>query len=223
MIRSRFVKGRAVVALAASLALTACAGLQPTADFSALNRERPASILVLPPVNKTTQLEASGQALAILPVTLAEKGYYVFPVNAVKSVLESEGLAVPDRAAQVPPKRWAELFGADAVLFTEIADWNARYAVLATVVTVTLNYKLVSAKTGETLWQASKTVSRNPSQDHVSANPLATLIGMAVSAAITKGLPPYLQLARQVNTQAFMDVGTGLPVGKYFLEAHKEK
>ncbi|ELU03472.1 hypothetical protein CAPTEDRAFT_214153, partial [Capitella teleta] len=60
----------------------------------------------------------------VAPVPLAEKGYYVFPVNTVKTVLEGED-----------PVRLGNMFGADAILYVTINEWDAQYVVLSTTVT----------------------------------------------------------------------------------------
>lgn len=55
---------------------------------------------------------------------LAE-GFYVFPVNTTKTVLEQEGFYEGEQIHQQPPEALARMFGADAVLYVTIKRWDA--------------------------------------------------------------------------------------------------
>ncbi|WP_411028759.1 GNA1162 family protein, partial [Salmonella sp. s59944] len=74
-----------IVCLSA-LSLIGCANIQKK-DMSAFNAAAPRSILVVPVVNKTLDVDAPVYVLTTLPIPLANKGYYVFPVNTTKYIL----------------------------------------------------------------------------------------------------------------------------------------
>jgi hypothetical protein len=97
-------------------------------DWSAFKAAAPRSILVVPTINKSLDVDAPNYVIAALPVPIAERGYYVFPVNTVKYVLEQEGFYEGDRIHQQPPAALAKLFGSDAVLYVTIKQWDAKYA-----------------------------------------------------------------------------------------------
>lgn len=202
------------------LLLLACAALAGCATGASVNDQpsklevaAPRSILIVPVENQSLNVDAPNYLLSTLTIPLAEKGYYVFPVNTVKVVLEQEGLYEPERVRQVTPTQLANMFGADAVLYAKISRWDAQYAVLATTVTVALDYRLVS-KTGEELWTAHKQVRYQP-QNQNSGNPLADLIVAAVAAAVTRAAPNYMPLARQANNAVFLSDNTAWPQGPY--------
>lgn len=202
------------------LLLLACAALAGCATGASVNDQpsklevaAPRSILIVPVENQSLNVDAPNYLLSTLTIPLAEKGYYVFPVNTVKVVLEQEGLYEPERVRQVTPTQLANMFGADAVLYAKISRWDAQYAVLATTVTVALDYRLVS-KTGEELWTAHKQVRYQP-QNQNSGNPLADLIVAAVAAAVTRAAPNYMPLARQANNAVFLSDNTAWPPGPY--------
>jgi hypothetical protein len=197
--------------------LAACATQKVPQDQSAFVRAAPRSILIVPIENKSLEIDAANYMLSTLTVPLAEKGYYVFPVNTVKVVLERDGLYEPEKVRQVDPQKLASYFGADAILYVGINRWDAQYAVLATSVTVDLTYRLVS-KSGEELWRARKTMQYTP-QTSNAGHPLATLVAAAVQAAITKALPDYMPLARQANTAVFETDVTAWPQGPYAVKA----
>ena len=71
--------------------LTGCVAQEVKRDQSAYIAAAPRSILVVPIVNKSLEVDASNYMLTTLPTALGEKGYYVFPVHTTKFVLEHEG------------------------------------------------------------------------------------------------------------------------------------
>ena len=182
-------------------------------DMSAFQAAAPRSILVVPTINKSLDVDAPNYVLSTLPVPLAEKGYYVFPVNTTKYVLEQEGMYEADRIHTQPTESLAKLFGADAVLYVTINRWDATYAFIATTVTVDFDYRMVS-KEGTEIWKEHKTMNYTP-QNNSSGSPLADLIGALVSAAITRAAPNYMPLTQQANQQVFVLGQNALPDGPY--------
>lgn len=199
--------------LIACLLCAACAAPTAHKDMSAFQAASPRSILVVPVVNKSLDVDAPNYVLTTMSIPIAEKGYYVFPVNTVKTVLEQEGFYEPERIQQESPASLCKFFGADAVLFVTINRWDAQYAVLATVVTVNLSYRMFD-RSGVEIWSAQKQISYSP-QNQSSGNAIADLIAMAVSAALTKAAPNYMPLARQANQMVFVTEGTALPDGPH--------
>ncbi|WP_422463874.1 MULTISPECIES: DUF799 domain-containing protein [unclassified Endozoicomonas] len=195
--------------------LAGCAVQAPKVDFSAFQQANPSSLLVVPVVNESVDVDAPNYFLSTISVPLAEKGYYVFPVNTVKTVLEGEGLYDADLVHSADPVQLGNMFGADAILYVTINKWDAQYIVLSTTVTVSFTYRIVSGKTGEELWTANKTMQYTPQQNNSSGNPLADLVVMAVSAAITRAAPNYLPLTQQANYQVLYLDPTKLPNGPY--------
>jgi hypothetical protein len=203
---------RTLVFLSALL-LAGCAAQKPKTDLSAFEAAKPRSILVVPAVNKSLDVDAPNYLLTTLTVPLAEKGYYVFPVHTAKTVLEQEGFFDGDQVQKQPPETLAKLFGADAVLFVTINRWDAQYAVLQTTVTVDFDYRLVY-KDGTEIWKANKKMQYTPQQQN-SGNALANLIASAVTAALTRAKPNYLPLARMANVQVLAMDPTAIPNGPY--------
>ena len=137
------------------LILTGCVAAPAKYDMTAFHAAAPRSILVVPIINTSLDVDAPNYVLSTLPVPLAEKGYYVFPVNTTKYVLEQEGLYEANRIQMQPTESLAKLFGADTVLYVQINRWDARYAIIATTVTVDFDYRLVN-KDGTELWKEHK-------------------------------------------------------------------
>jgi len=196
-----------------AVALTGCVATPKKSDLGAFNAAAPRSILVVPAVNKTIDVDAPSYLLSTLTVPLAEKGFYVFPVNTAKTVLEQEGLYEGEQIHRQPPEALAKLFGADAVLYVTINRWDAQYVIITTTVTVDFDYRIVF-KDGTELWRANQRMQYSP-QNSSGGHPIAMLVAAAVNAAIARAAPNYLPLAQQANQQVFVVGPTAIPNGPY--------
>lgn len=212
---------RLIVALALLAGLSACA-VPPPKNYGPFAAANPYSILVVPPINRSADALAGEYLSTTIARPLANRGYYVFPINLVRRVLEEDGLPDPEMVHAADPTHLGQLFGADTVLYVTIEKWTAQYIVLDTVVQVDVSYKLKETATGETIWEHRQLAQYN-------ANPggggggLAGLIVNAVSAAITKAKPNYIGMARQANGTAFGTPDQGLPPGPHFLNRGAER
>lgn len=195
-------------------------GCATTKDYTAFHSANPRSILVIPVINESVDVTAADYFLSSLPVPLAERGYYVFPVNLVKRVLEDDGLSDAGMVHAADVSRLGNLFGADSVLYVVIKKWQAKYMIFSTQVNVVFDYLLKDVKTGTTLWQEHKEMVYVPQQ--AQAGGLIGLIANAVAAAATKASPNYMPLARQANAEVFKWPGPGLPAGPYLPEYKKD-
>ena len=201
-----------VTTLVAAL-LTGCAGNVVKKDLSAFEAAKPRSILVVPAANKSVDVDAPAYLLTTLTVPLAEKGFYVFPVHTAKTVLEQEGFYEGEQIHQQQPAHLAQMFGADAVLYVTINQWDAKYMLISTTVTVDFDYRLVS-KDGTELWRANKRMQYSP-QNQNTGHPLANLVAAAITAAIERAKPNYMPLAQMANNDVFILGPTAIPNGPY--------
>jgi hypothetical protein len=201
-------------ALAVATSLTGCVTPPPAKDYTVLNAAKPRSILVVPVVNNSTQVDAADNFLATLAPPLGERGYYVFPVNLVQHVMDNSGLGDASLVASANPTRVASLFGADTVLYATVEKWSTEYILFSSSTTVQIHYSLKSGKNGATLWDRDITTVYQP-QGASGGNPLAALIADAIVAAIVRAHPNYIPLANQANVQAFDTTNEGLPYGPY--------
>lgn len=200
--------------------LTGCVTPPEKMDMSAFHAAAPRSILVVPTINKSLDVDAPNYVLAALPVPIAEKGYYVFPVNTTKYVLEQEGYYEGEQIHQQPTSSLAKLFGADAVLYVSINRWDAQYALITTTVTVEFDYRLVS-KDGADIWKENKRMQYQP-QNNSSGSPIAMLLVAAINAAITRAAPNYMPLTQQANQEVFILGPNAIPDGPYLEATSKQ-
>lgn len=197
-----------------AIAAAGCATTAKHTDYTAFKAADPHSILIVPVVNHTVNVNAPDYFLSTVTIPLAEKGYYVFPVNLVKRALEDDGLSDADMVHNASAAKLCDLFGADSVLYVSIERWDARWALLSTSITVGLTYTIKDCKTEQEIWQRKEKMVYVP-QGSSSGNLLGDLIADVVTAAIAKAAPNYMPLANQANANAFQPVGTGIPAGPY--------
>ena len=195
------------------LILGGCASGPAKKDLSAFLAASPRSLLVVPVVNRSLDVDAANYLLSTLSIPLAEKGFYVFPVNTTKVVLEQEGYYEGDQIHKQPTAMLAGLFGADAVVYVTINRWDAQYALITTIVTVEFDYRIV-LKDGSEVWRATQRMQYSP-QNNNTGNAIANLVIAAVNAAVTRAAPNYLPLAHQANQQVFILGPTAIPNGPY--------
>ncbi len=161
-----------------ALLLTGCA--KPVGyDYTAFKQSRPKSILVLPPLNQSTDVKASYSMLSQVTYPLAEAGYYVLPVAVVDETFRQNGLTTPADIHSVSPAKLQQIFGADAVLYLNVKEYGTQYMVIASDTRVTADAKLVDLRTGAVLWAGTATASSNEGQASG-----AGVIGILVQAVV---------------------------------------
>lgn len=204
---------RMTSALAVALILAGCATTPDEPyNYSAFRAEAPRSILVVPPTNKSVEVDASAFYLSTISRPVGERGYYVFPVHIVKRLLEDEGLSDANLVHESDPRILADMFGADAVLYVSIERWDAQYTVINTTVTVALDYVLRSGETGDDLWRESSVRQISTSS---GGGDIGSLIVDVVVAAVEKSAPHYVSVAQQTNAAATSMEHHGVPAGPY--------
>jgi hypothetical protein len=187
--------------------LGSCAA--PPYDYRAYLAHMPRSILVLPPVNDSMEVHASNAFLAT--VTLAERGYYVFPVAVVDAWLRQNGRPTPADMHAVEPGRLREVFGADAALYIHIKDWGTSYQVLTSRSRVVTECRLVDLRTGTTLWTGNgAAVSSSGDAGGGIVGALASAVVSQVASSISDPCP---ELACQANENLFGHDRVGLLLG----------
>lgn len=173
--------------------------------------ESPSTILVVPASNLSTAADAPYLYSTTIAEPLAESGYYVLSVPASDAIFNMEGVTEGGQLEGFDVALAKQHFGADAVLFVTINEWDTNYYVTGGDVTVGAEFKLVSAESRELLWKYSDTVVIDTSGN--SGSLLVDIISTALSTALTD----YVPIARTVNYR----VMTTIPAGKYH-ELHKK-
>lgn len=180
--------------------------------YKGMYAEKPLSILLMPPINKSTAVDAKEYFHSTLCVPLANAGYYVIPPFLSMEILKRESAYDAELFLEAPLKKFGEVFGADVALFTIIHKWDKTYG----MVYVDVEYIIKSVKTNEILFARRGQINYNTTvQSNISGGGLAgALISMAVSVAATAAntaATKYVDVARIANAYTLKD----LPVGAY--------
>jgi hypothetical protein len=200
-----------------ALALAGCTTVKPY-DYTNFRAHPPRSILVLPPLNESTEVEGTYGYLSTVTQPIAERGYYVYPVEVIDQFLKQNGMPTAGEMHQVPLKKVTDIIGADAVLFLTLNQYGSKYVVLNSVTTVQVQAKLVDTRSGIVLWEGT---GRAQQSGNGSGSLLANLIAAAITQAINSKTDRAHQVSRIANAQLFYAKDVGLPYGPYSPEYGK--
>lgn len=159
--------------------LTGCATTDNSIDYTAFRESKPASILVLPPLNSSVEAGASQAVLAQATLPLAESGYYVLPVAVVDETFKQNGMFTPDDIHALSAAKLYETFGADAALYIDVKRYGSSYAVVSSSVVVEVEASLVDLRSGAVLWNGKRAVAETSGSG-------GGLIGMLVQAVVSQ-------------------------------------
>lgn len=160
------------------LVLAGCAAPQRNVDYAAFRESKPASILVLPPLNTSVEPAASAAVLAQATFPLAESGYYVVPVAVMEETFRQNGVVSADDIHGLPASRLRDIFGADAALYMTVKQYGSSYQVLVSTTTVEIDASLIDLRSGAKLWEGSEKLV------HSNNNSSGGIIGMLVQAVV---------------------------------------
>lgn len=169
--------------------------------YKQVYEEKPVVILAMPPINKSTKVDAKELFYSSLAVPLTQKGYYVMPPLLTMEILKEESAYDAELFLDSSMKQVGQVFGADAVLFTIIHDWSK--VTIAAQIIVNIEYILKSTKTDEILFNRKGNITLNVSNS-------GGLIGLAASMIATS-LKKEIIVGRSCNIYTLSD----MPAGKY--------
>lgn len=162
--------------------ISGCVSAPPGHDYFAFRVANPHSILVLPPINKSTEVIAPYSVMSQMVAPIAESGFYVFPVALVDQTFKNNGMTVATDIHAVPVQKLREIFAADAALYLTIEEYGTSYVLISSDTIVSVSATLVDLKTGTVLWQ---NVARASSAE-TRGNSGGGLVGMLVEAAVNQ-------------------------------------
>lgn len=209
------IKKRLISTLALGIGIFLFTGCGPAliskgAEFPKMYDQQPHSLLILPPMNESTDTEAKDYYMTTVEEPFAMMGYYTFPIEMVSDIMKQEGVYDTELLYNMPLDKFYEYFGADAVLFTTIKKWDVSYMVIASTLTVTVESKIVSTKTSEELWKYTGSIVVDLSGGDGGGG-LAGLVVKVVAAAINTAAADYVKYAHVANQRVI----ASLPVGPY--------
>lgn len=175
-------------------------------QYAAMYNDMPITLLVMPPINNTSNVEAKDLLYTSISRPLAEAGYYVISPLLAMDVLKAESAYDAEMFIDKPLTMFRDYFGADAVVFSQIDDWTKRGFGIDTKI----RYIIKSATSGEVLFDRSCDLYLDLQQNSGNNSALGLLIDLAASAIAT-ATTDHIVAARKANYYIFRDI----PRGKY--------
>ena len=170
--------------------------------------DKPTTILVMPPINKTVNVEAKEYFYTSMMVPLCEKGYYVISPFLAMDLLKSESAYDSELYLEGSLTPFKNVFGADVALFTVINKWSK--SAIGSTITVEIEYILKSTSSNEILFNRKGTLVVDTSiNSGGNAGLLGALVDMAASA-INTALTDKVIAARRCNNFVLHDLPDGV-------------
>ena len=197
-----------IVIFACSVLLVGCSPLLTKGEqYAKLYEHKPITLLVMPPINNTTNVEAKELLYTSISKPLIEAGYYVISPYLAMDVLKNESAYDSELFINGSLLPFQHYFGADAVVFSVIDSWTKQGFGIRTKI----RYIIKSSHTGDVLFEKSCDLYLNLSSNSAgSTSPFAALANLVVSAVNT-AVTDHIVAARKANYFIFSDI----PKGKY--------
>ena len=141
-----------IIMAVTALLMTSCAQQITRGDqYAKMYEEKPMAIVVMPPINQTTHVEAKDYFYTTLYTPLCEKGYYVYSPMLTMDMFQTESAYDAEQFIEADLSQFRNILGADAAIFTIIKSWKRNN--LGGTLTAGVEYIMRSTKTGETLYK----------------------------------------------------------------------
>lgn len=195
-----------------AVSLVGCATPPAPYDYTAYKQAKPASMLVLPPLNESPEVIAPYGVLSQVTMPLSEAGYYVIPVGLMDETFKQNGIANPAETHEVPAEKLREIFGADAVVLINIKRYGTSYAVITSETTVAVEARIVDLRTQQLLWQGGAQASSKEGEGG-SGGLVELLIKAVVQQIIGTATDASYKYAGQASARLLMPRTNGLLFG----------
>lgn len=184
-------------------------------QYPKLYEEHPVTLVVMPPINNTTNVEAKDLLYTSISLPLIEAGYYVVSPHLAMELLKAESAYDAELFIDQDAAVFGRVFGADAVVFSVIDKWSK----VGFGIETNIHYIVKSTTTNEILFERQcdlfLDLQRKSSN---SSGLLSGLIDLAASAIVT-ATTDHIVAARKCNQYIFND----LPRGKYSPQYQQDK
>lgn len=198
--------------------LTSCTTTAPVAKslaYKGMYGKKPLTILVMPPINRSTNVEAKEYFHSTINIPIVDAGYYVIPPLLSMEILKKESAYDAEMFFNSPLQKFGEVFGADLAVFTIIHRWDK--SGIAAKVHVKVEYIIKDIKTSEIVYTRTGDITYDTSVSMGGGGAFGALASLAASA-INTAATKYVDVARTCNAYTFDD----LPAGKYSPKYNKD-
>ena len=183
-------------------------------QYAKMYEEKPITLLVMPPINNSANVEAKDLLYTSISRPLVEAGYYVISPLLAMDVLKAESAYDAEMFIDSSLSTFQNYFGVDAVVFSVIDTWTKKGLGIETKI----RYVIKSAHTNETLFDRSCDLYLDLSVNSGSNGLLGALVDLAASA-INTAATDHIIAARKANYYILRDI----PRGKYSPDYMQDK
>lgn len=174
-------------------------------QYAKMYEEKPITLLVMPPINNSTNVEAKDLLYTSISRPLIEAGYYVFSPLLAMDILKAESAYDAELFFESSLEAFNSYFGADAVVFSVIDKWAKKGLGIETKI----RYVIKSAYTNEILFDRSCDLYLDLSVNSTSSyGLLGALVDLAASA-INTAVTDHIVAARKANYFILGDIPRG--------------
>ena len=182
-------------------------------QYAKMYEEKPVTLLVMPPINNSANVEAKDLLYTSISRPLVEAGYYVISPLLAMDVLKAESAYDSEMFFDAPLSVFNNYFGADAVVFSVIDTWAKKGLGIETKI----RYVIKSAYTNEILFDRSCDLYLDLSVDSGADGLLGALVDLAASA-INTAATDHITAARKANYFILRDIPRGKYSPEYMLD-----
>lgn len=175
-------------------------------QYAKMYEEKPVTLLVMPPINNSANVEAKELLYTSISRPLVEAGYYVISPLLAMDVLKAESAYDSEIFFDAPLTTFQNYFGADAVVFSVIDTWTKKGLGIQTKI----RYVIKSAYTNEILFDRSCDLYLDLSVNSGSGGAIGALANLTASI-INTAATDHIIAARKANYFILRDI----PRGKY--------
>lgn len=174
--------------------------------YAPLYNEAPVTLLVMPPINNTANVEAKDLLYTSISRPLVEAGYYVLSPILTMDILKAESAYDAELFFEAPVGQFGAVFGADAVIFSVIDKWAKQ----GVGISAKIRYVMRSTCTNEVLFDRSCDLFLDTRINSGGGGLLGLALDVALTAVNT-ALTDHIEAARKANNFIFSDI----PFGKF--------
>ena len=203
-----------IIIICLSVFITSCTSYTRGIQYPKFYEEKPVSIMVMPPINNTTNVEAKELLYTSISYPLIEAGYYVVSPHLSMEILKAESAYDAEVFINNDISVFRQVFGADAVIFSVIDMWEKKGLGIETKI----KYIVKSTKTNNILFERTCDLYLNLQQNSGSNSVYSQVADLAVSI-ITTMVTDHIVAARKCNNYIFSDI----PRGKYSPDYMRDK
>ena len=182
-------------------------------QYSKMYEEKPVTLLVMPPINNSTNVEAKDLLYTSISRPLVEAGYYVISPLLAMDIFKAESGYDAEMFFDAPLNVFNNYFGADAVVFSVIDSWTKNGMGIQT----NIRYVIKSAYTNEILFDRSCDLYLDLSVNSGTGGLLGALVDLTASL-ITTAATDHIVAARKANYFIMRDIPRGKYSPEYMLD-----